>query len=208
MPGLFKSKSTSKTSQTQNQKTEAYDTGPWKDFSDVLRQFSQGRLESGGLPAGYEQSGLSRINQAYSPQQQNLSNILSARGLSRSPVAGLAETNLAMNRAGDVGRFRAGLPVLERQLADQDFSQAMRLYGMAPKGQTSTGSMTGQSEQTTSPSMFSSLMSVAGLAAGLGGFGGAASLLGGGGGASPPVQGAGMPGYQYGQYAPSSWPGY
>jgi hypothetical protein len=100
-------------------------------------QLAQQRLAGSSLPAGYETGGIKSINSAYDLVHQNLANSLTGRGLATSPVAGAAETAFSGARAGDVGTFRANLPLVERQLQTEDLGLATNLLGQG-RGATTT----------------------------------------------------------------------
>jgi len=82
------------------------------------------------LPAGFETGGISAINKTFDAGQQSLENTLSARGLSRSPMAGAAINRGQGRRIGEIARFRTGLPLLERQLQQEDETAATDLLGL------------------------------------------------------------------------------
>lgn len=97
------------------------------------------RLRTGSaLPAGYETGGIKSINDTFSMGQQSLENTLSARGLSRSPIGGTPLTRMEGQRLGTIGNFRAGLPLLNRQLQQEDESGIMQMLANA-RGVSSTG---------------------------------------------------------------------
>ena len=148
---------------TQKQTHESTQTpiepAEYGPLGDKLREIALKRLQSGGLPAGYEEGGLDKISDSYRSIQRNLGDRLTARGIGRSPIGGQAMLQSELGRAGDVARFRRELPLLERQLAIQDFALGQGLFDRRPLGQRSEG------EQTTvhSQDWLSSMGSVLGM---------------------------------------------
>jgi hypothetical protein len=115
------------------------------------------RMSSGSsLPAGYETKGIQDINRAYGNAGTSLSNTLTARGLSTSPVAGNAATQFEMARGGDIGRFQQNLPLVQRDLENQDFSLINSILGQG-RGQTSTMTQAGNSAAGGAQSLSSML---------------------------------------------------
>jgi hypothetical protein len=115
------------------------------------------RMSSGSsLPAGYETKGIQDINRAYGNAGTSLSNTLTARGLSTSPVAGNAATQFEMARGGDIGRFQQNLPLVQRDLENQDFSLINSILGQG-RGQTSTMTQAGNQAGGAATSLSSML---------------------------------------------------
>lgn len=126
-------------SKQQQQTTPTLDPA-YGPLQRMLLEHIQGRLTNPtGLPANYETGGIANINKSYELTNQNTANRLTAAGLSRSPIAGnaIAQSNRA--RAGDIGNFRANLPLVSQQLQDQDLNLASSLLNFG-RGQTSTAS--------------------------------------------------------------------
>jgi hypothetical protein len=150
--------------QTHEKTQTPIEPAEYGPLGNKLRQIALSRLQSGGLPAGYEEGGLDKISDSYRSIQRNLGDRLTARGLGRSPIAGQAMLQSELGRAGDVGRFRRELPLLERQLATQDFALGQGLFDRRPLG------MRGEGTQTTvmSQDALSSFGSILGMLAGAG----------------------------------------
>lgn len=133
----------------------------------LMKQIMARLTNPSKLPTGYEAGAISGINNTYGLAQQSLDNRLTARGLGTSPIAGAGETNMQLGRAGEISRMQAGLPLIERQLQDQDLVSAQRLLGLG-RGQTTT--------QTTPSNMVAgglgSLSSMLAFLYGNGAFGG------------------------------------
>lgn len=98
---------------------------------NLLFQHIQDRLnQPSALPAGYESQGIQGINHTYDVARQSAGNDLTARGLSTSPVAGAVMGASNDARAGDISRFQTSLPMLNRQMQDQDLGLASQAAGM------------------------------------------------------------------------------
>ena len=119
----------------------------------LLKQIMARMTNPSKLPAGYEAGAISGINNTYGLAQQSLDNRMTARGLGTSPIAGAGETTMQLGRAGEISRMQAGLPLIERQLQDQDLAAAQGLLGLG-RGQTTTqttpGNMLGGGAQSLS----------------------------------------------------------
>jgi hypothetical protein len=99
------------------------------------------RLRSpSSLPSGYEAGQIRDINNTYGLAGQNLSNRLTARGLGSSPVAATGLTNMGIARAGQISTMQGTLPLLERQMQNEDLSMAGNVL------------RTGMGQETTTPS--------------------------------------------------------
>ena len=134
--------------------------------------------------------GIADINRTYDLAEQGLGNRLTARGLGSSPVAGAGEGNLAGGRAGDIVGLLRDLPLIDRQIQDQDLNMAQNFLGMG-RGMTSTGTATNTGTATGSQGGgfgggLQSMMSMLAYLYGSGAFGG-------GGGAQPPIPSTGFP---------------
>jgi hypothetical protein len=108
----------------------------------LLKQIQDRMAKPSALPAGYEAGQIGQINNTYGLVQQGLDNRMTARGLGSSPIAGAGETNLAMARAGDISKMQAGLPLLERQMQDQDLNLALQMMNTG-RGQQATSTTPG-----------------------------------------------------------------
>jgi hypothetical protein len=102
-----------------------------------------GRLNDNSLPAGYETGGIQNINKSYDAVNAKIASDLTARGLNSSPVAGTVTARSDLARAGDIGGFRTQLPLMARQLQNQDIGLADQFANLG-RGTTSTGSSTGE----------------------------------------------------------------
>lgn len=127
----------------RGQKQKSTTKPVWDDqygaLGDVMLKNIMARLsQPGGLPAGYEADQMLGINKTYDLAGKGLANRLAARGLARSPVAGAGEATLETGRAGSLSELTRSLPLLSRQLQNEDLSLAQALMGMN-RGQETVG---------------------------------------------------------------------
>ena len=140
-----------KTTQHQTQTTSGTNTAmPTYDprFQPLLQtllnrtgsQFNRGSY----LPQGFQTNAIEQINNANKGAETNLNASLAARGLGTSPVAAAALGGLQQQRQAQIGDLGTQLPLLERQMQQEDLQNLMATLGLG-RGQTSTmtGSMTG-----------------------------------------------------------------
>lgn len=105
---------------------------------DLLVQQTQNRLSSGGLPAGYEAGGIQNINQIAGLVNQSKQNDLTSRGLGTSPVAASVFGRGEDARASDIAQFTNSLPLVQRQMQNEDLGLASHVLGLG-RGQTNVG---------------------------------------------------------------------
>lgn len=148
---------TSGTSATQGGRT--YSNRPiiteeYAPLDALMRQIMTGRLTSGtGLPQGYAESQARAINESYAGADAAARNAAARRGLSAEQTYATASpSNVA--RAGALADMRAQLPLLARQLQNEDVAMTQGLqsaFGRGEKGQERSW-QTGQKTETTSGS--------------------------------------------------------
>lgn len=105
---------------------------------------------------GYVGTGLKNINTGSDIRQQLLQQQLASRGLSFSPMAANAQTQLQGERVGAGVNFMNTVPLLQRQFQTEDIENLMKFFQGLPTGSSTTGSRTGTSststnEKTTAP---------------------------------------------------------
>jgi hypothetical protein len=116
--------------------TMAPEYGP---IQAALIQNIMSRLnQPSALPRGYEGSQARNINSTFNLAGQNLANRMTARGLGSSPVAAAGAATMESGRAGQMATMQASLPLLERQLRDQDLAAGQSLMAFG-RGGTTTG---------------------------------------------------------------------
>jgi len=117
----------------------------FKPLQDLLLQQAMRRLN--GAPTdltGYESQNIGNINKTFGLADMALQNRLRARGLSRSNIAGAGDARIETGRAGAIANFQSGLPLLQRQLANEDIGMAASLL---PLGRGTTTTSTGKGSQ-------------------------------------------------------------
>lgn len=126
---------------------------------------------------GYTASGLQTINQSGNAASAALRNSLASRGLSFSGAGANAETENTLNSINQGQQFLNQIPLLQRQLQQQNIQGEEAAFGALPTGVTSSGSNSGT--QTTNASQNQTVSTPGGGLAGLfGGIGaGLAALL-------------------------------
>ena len=136
------------TTQDFSQTTTPVNVTDWGPLGNLLQQMITSKLNAPtSLPSTYVPQGLSTINKNADLNRTSISNILAARGLSGSPIAGNALTQEELSRAGQTTDFMNQVPLINQALQRQDLATAMGLFSMRPQGQTSTGNST--TTQTT-----------------------------------------------------------
>jgi len=96
---------------------------------------------------GIEEGGITRINDTFGLGEQALQAKLTSRGFGGSGVEANAISGLERGRLGEVGRFRSTIPLLQQQLQQQDFMNALQLLQGEQVGNvfsTSTGGGVGR----------------------------------------------------------------
>jgi hypothetical protein len=155
---LSKSPSSSNsTSNKQNSTSTPVEDPAWKGLRDQLINMSMQRLGSSTDMSGYTNSGIENINTASDAATIARNNTLAARGLSSSPIAGNADILSQNDRAGNIAEFQNTIPLLQRDMYNQDWNQALGLFNNRPKGLTSTGSSSGTNTQTADQSILPGL---------------------------------------------------
>jgi len=134
--------------QTQTQDYSGTSTpvmGPeWSGIFNQLLDFNKSRMGSDVDLSGYETAGIGGINKTYDTINRAISNDLSARGLSSSPIAGSADVRSQIARGGDIGTFRGTLPLVQRGFEQENYQNLLNLFGKVPVGQKTTGTSSGQ----------------------------------------------------------------
>jgi len=141
-------------------------TTEYAPLDELMRGIMTGRLSGGSsLPAGYASSAARAINESYEGADTAARNLAASRGLSGEQTYAVASP-AARARAGALADMRAQLPLLERQMQNEDIGITQGLqsaFGRGEKGTTSTWGTTNQSGTQTSPftaADLSALMSI------------------------------------------------
>lgn len=137
-------------------------------LENLNRDIVYGRLVNNSLPEGYKNEGLRNIGQAGQVAARSLEDALISRGLGGRTGAGLDV--LGSSIAGQQSSFMNELPMLQRDLQNQDLALSQGLIGAFGQGQTGRSSGTNQSLTNTTNQSFTSGMSGGGFdAAGMSG---------------------------------------
>ncbi len=107
----------------------------YQSLADLLKARAMARLNMGTDMGGYRASGVNNINSAFDNAALGTNAGLEARGLATSPVAAAVAGKANTARAGDIATFLNGIPLLQRQLQDQDMANATNQVGRFGVGQ-------------------------------------------------------------------------
>jgi hypothetical protein len=131
--------STSRTSSEQT--TNPFLTAEYGPLGDLMRGVIESRLRSGsGLPAGYEQQGIRAINDTSAGVNTALQDKLTSAGLLGGPAEAVLTANAENSRGRSIADFRSQLPLVSRQLQNEDVNMASMLANLFGKGSRTVGS--------------------------------------------------------------------
>lgn len=121
-----------------------------QDFlNNLIRRYSGLANQSTNLTP-YQAQQTQGINRNSQLQSQAVNNIMAARGLSTSPVAGTAEANIQANRVGQINNLAQSIPLLQHQLALENLNAAGGFMSQIPRGvSTQTAGESTQQGNTT-----------------------------------------------------------
>lgn len=127
---------------TTSQRTSPFITPEYKKLEGQFRGILQNRLAGGSsLPAGYLGSAARGINDSFQGARVAAQNLAARRGLSGEQALSIAEpTEIA--RAGKIADVANQIPLLERQLQNEDINLASNLTGQFGRGQDMRGTST------------------------------------------------------------------
>ena len=118
--------------------------------SQLSNQFGQGLINQynqGTNLQPYEAQGLQSIQSGANAAQKATQNQIAARGLSFSPAAQTAETAQNINSGNQTSQFLQSIPLLQRQLQQQNLQQLISGFSALP---TAVGSQGTQNQTQTS----------------------------------------------------------
>jgi hypothetical protein len=118
------SSSTSNTSGVRDSYTKEnpFTTAEYGKSDELVRGILENRLSRGSsLPPGYEANAIRRINEASAGGAAAAGNVAARRGLSGQQVFGL-NAPIQTARAGQIADLRGNVPLLERQMANEDMA--------------------------------------------------------------------------------------
>jgi len=128
-----------------------------------MRSIMQGRLSSpSSLPAGYASNAIRGINESYEGTDAAARNLAARRGLSGEQTYAIASP-AARARAGAIADMRGNMPLLERQMRNEDIgitSGLQQAFGRGEAGQTSTWGEQQSSGTSTMPFSASDLQAL------------------------------------------------
>ncbi len=139
----------------------------------LINQFSSGaeNLANQGTNLNpYTASGLQQIGATGNTNQQNISNTLAAKGLQYSPAAGNAYTQNAINTGNQQSNFLNQIPLLQRQIQQQNIAGLQSAFQVQPTATSSTGAQN-QTQSSTGTTQGNGAISgnpLAGLFGGVG----------------------------------------
>jgi hypothetical protein len=160
------------TTQNFNQNTSSSNTPNLNPFQQQLAQlFTQGSIDRYNKDLNltpYTQQGMQQIAGQGAANNKIISNILAQRGLSYSPAAATGLTQNALNTGGQMNQFLSGIPLLRRDMEQDNLKGLMQAFSVQPVGSTSTGSSSGTSTGTMTGTNVQSGNPAAGFFGGLG----------------------------------------
>lgn len=125
-------------------------TQEYQPLDELMRGIMTGRLAGGSsLPQGYASNAARAINESYAGADAAARNLAARRGLSGEQAYSVASpANTA--RAGALADMRGNLPLLERQMQNQDIGITQGLQSAFGRGET--GQSTNWNNSTTNSS--------------------------------------------------------
>lgn len=168
--------SSSTTGQQTTQGTSVTNPNISPQLQALLNQImaQAGSLQTPDL-SGYQAQQTQQINQASNLQSQAVQNIMAARGLSTSPVAGTTQANIAAQRQSQLVNLQESLPMLLQQLQIQNLNAETNAAKAIPYGTTTTSdAIANQQSQTNTQQNYTQqigggwLNGIAGFLSGLG----------------------------------------
>lgn len=145
-------------------KNNPFVTQEYGPLAGMLRKTYEGRLAKGSsLPLGYAESRARGINASYAGPKAAEANALARRGISSSATFG-SPTDTA--RRGAILDLQAQLPLLSRDLQNQDLAAAQGLtaqFGLGQEGRRR--STTQSSQETMSPANIAAILQYFGMLA-------------------------------------------
>lgn len=148
---LFNNTSLTRNQQHNQFKSNPFITGEYKGMGDLLRQGMMRRLQSGSaLPAGFEAQQLQKINSGFDAAKVAAENRMAETGQTGGPASAAVAEQGELARAAAGNDLRTQIPMLERQLSNEDMNMASLLMDRFGKGQEGTSDTTGVSQTDAS----------------------------------------------------------
>jgi hypothetical protein len=164
-PAIFGPQTTTSSGSSSGMSTTDSESMPVisAEFAPLVAQFRkvmEDRLTRGSsLPPGYRAQQERNVNAAYAPQEANLRNIAARRGVSADSL--LVGSPIESAKASKYADIAASLPLLERQMQNEDVAQSAGIastFGRGEKSHSTTRSSQNSNQSTTSPASASALM--------------------------------------------------
>jgi hypothetical protein len=135
-------------------KNNPFITENYKPLDELMRGIMTGRLSGGSsLPAGYASNAARAINESYEGADTAARNLAARRGLSGEQSYAVASP-ASRARAGALADMRGNLPLLERQMQNEDIGITQGLqsaFGTGQEGRSNTSSWSNTSGSQTNP---------------------------------------------------------
>jgi hypothetical protein len=129
-------------------------TEQYKPLDELMRGIMTGRLSGGSsLPAGYASNAARSINESYEGADTAARNLAARRGLSGEQSYAVASP-VSRARAGALADMRGNLPLLERQMQNEDIGITQGLqsaFGTGQEGRSNTSSWSNTNGSQTNP---------------------------------------------------------
>jgi hypothetical protein len=103
--------------------------GDYASIDELAREIIRKRMMQKNNDSywnAYESGMIRNTNNTYGQVGSTLANVMAQRGLSRSPVAASALSNLHLSRASDIAQAQSQMPILRRQQEAQDLETLLR----------------------------------------------------------------------------------
>lgn len=136
----------------QSQTSSPFITAQFQPMINAVTNTLQNRLSGpSALPAGYAAEQVASINNAFKGVEQANQNRAAQFGIS-GPQATASNVPLESARAGQIGSAMANLPLLERQMSNEDMNTAASIASIFGRGQQSTGTSNTSGSQSSAGS--------------------------------------------------------
>ena len=135
-------------------KENPFTTAEYSKLDELVRGVMTDRLSRGSsLPPGYEANAIRKINAAAAGGDAAARNAAARKGFSGAQVFGL-NAPMQATRTGQIADLRGSVPLLERQLANEDISLEGSRQAQFGTGRERTERSTGRSTTNSSQSGF------------------------------------------------------
>lgn len=155
--GQFDQSSTPILSQAQN------------DLIDYFTNAAKNKFNAGAPDlSGYTAGGLQNINDAGDLKSKIMANTLASRGLSFSPAAAFSQVQPQSDRLAQSSSFLNTIPLVKKQLEDQNFQNLLDSFKLLPTGTSASGTSSQSGTSSTKGTTTQPGNALGGLFSGLG----------------------------------------